>query len=203
MGRSQTCASSQRLKASCRFVHPMCAAFPLDQHRDTAHRCCIDSAAPSLSPTYRGVLRAPRRLVYLTALLSVGAGYVHFVYAESHFQAWWAYGAFFIAAGNLQAIFGALIVWRPRVWMPHVGIAGNLAIVIVYVISRTNGVPLGPHARVVEEAGAVDWVTTAAQVAIIGACIAMLEGRQRRWIINALMLLGALAWLLRLTGTLQ
>jgi hypothetical protein len=31
----------------------------------------------------------------------------------------------------------------------------------------------------------------------------MLDGRQRRWIINGLMLLGALAWLLRLSGHLQ
>ncbi len=149
------------------------------------------------------MLRAPRLLVYLTALLSVSAGYVHFVYAESHFEEWWAYGVFFVAAGNLQALFGVLLVWRPRAWMPLAGIAGNLAIVIVYVISRTNGVPLGPHARVVEDAGAVDWLTTAGQVVIIGALIAMLEGRLRRWIINGLMLLGALAWLLRLTGTIH
>jgi hypothetical protein len=165
----------------------------------------MDPAATPASPpaTYRGVLRAPRLLVYVTALLSVGAGYVHFAYAESHFEDWWAYGAFFVAAGNLQAIFAALLVWRPRAWLPLAGIAGNLAIVAVYVISRTNGVPLGPHARVVEDAGAVDWATTAAQVAIIAALIAMLEGRLRRWIINGLMLLGALAWLARLTGTLQ
>ncbi len=163
----------------------------------------MQPAASSISPTYRGVLRAPRLLVYLTALLSVAAGYVHFVYAESHFQEWWAYGAFFVAAGNLQALFGALIVWRPRAWMPYAGIAGNLGIIAVYFISRTNGVPLGPHARVVEEAGAVDWATTAGQVVIIALCIAMLEGRRRRWIINGLMLLGALAWLLRLTGTVQ
>jgi hypothetical protein len=160
-------------------------------------------AAPPLSPIYRGVLRAPRLLVYLAAALSLLAGYVHVVYAESHFQEWWGYGAFFVAAGNLQALFAALIVWRPRAWHPLAGIAGNLAIVVVYVLSRTSGIPLGPHARVVEDAGAIDWATTAAQVALIGALIAMLDGRGRRWIINGLMLLGVLAWVLRLSGQLQ
>jgi hypothetical protein len=163
----------------------------------------MDPAATPLTPSDRGVLRAPRLLVYLTAALSLGAGYIHLVYAESHFQEWWGYGAFFVAAANLQALYAALLVWRPRAWQPLVGIAGNLGIVVVYVLSRTNGIPLGPHARVVEEAGAIDWATTAAQVAIIAALVAMLGGRQRRWIINGLMLLGALAWLLRLSGHLQ
>jgi len=163
----------------------------------------MDPAATHLVPSHRGVLRASRPLVYVAAALSLAAGYVHFAYAESHFQEWWGYGVFFVAAGNLQALFAALLVWRPRAWLPFAGIAGNLGIVAVYVISRTNGIPLGPHRRVVEEASAIDWATTAAQVAIMAALIAMLGGRQRRWIINGLMLLGALAWLLRLTGHLQ
>lgn len=150
----------------------------------------------------RGALRAPRLLVYLTAALSVGAGYVHFAYADSHFAAWWGYGAFFLAAGNLQVLFAALLIWRPRAWLPLAGIGANLAIVVVYVLSRTSGIPLGPHAHVVEDAQAVDWATTAAQVAIILALLTMLEGRSRRWIINGLMVLGALAWLLRLTDRL-
>lgn len=164
----------------------------------------MDPATTSLSPPqYRGELRAPRLLVHLTAALSLAAACVHFAYADSHFEDWWGYGVFFVAAGNAQALFAALLVWRPRAWLPLAGIAGNLAIVVVYVLTRTNGIPLGPHARVVEEAGAVDWLTTAAQVAIIAALVAMLDGRLRRWLINGLMLLGAVAWLLRLLGPLQ
>jgi hypothetical protein len=162
----------------------------------------MDSAATSTVPVQRGVVRAPRALAYLAAAFSVGAGYVHFAYAESHFESWWAYGAFFVAAANVQVLLAVLLVWRPRVWLPLAGIAANLVIVAVYVISRTDGVPLGPHSRVVEDATAIDWFTTAGQVAIIATLVAMLEGRQRRWIFNGLMLLGALAWLLRLTGQL-
>jgi hypothetical protein len=155
------------------------------------------------TPTYRGVLHASRLLVYLTAGLSLFAGYIHVAYVDSHLQEWWGYGAFFIAAANLQVLFAALLVRWPRWWLPFVGIAGNLAIISVYVITRTAGIPLGPHKRVVEEAGASDWLTTAAQVGIIVGLLLMLEGRERRWIINGLLVLGVLAWVLRLTGNLQ
>jgi hypothetical protein len=163
----------------------------------------MQPAAGTIAPTYRGVLHASRWLVFLTAALSLFAGYIHVVYVDSHLQEWWGYGAFFIAAANLQVLFAALLVRWPKPWLPYAGIAGNLAIITVYVITRTSGIPLGPHRRVVEEATATDWLTTAAQVGIIIALLAMLDGRSRRWIINVLLLLGVLAWVLRLSGNLQ
>ena len=142
-------------------------------------------------------------LADVAAGLSLVAAAIHFFVAGPHLQEWWGYGAFFIAAANAQVLFAALIVRWPRAWLPYAGIAGNLAIITVYVITRTSGIPLGPHSRVVEEAGATDWATTAAQVGIIIALLAMLDGRPRRWIINGLLVLGVLAWVLRLTGNLQ
>jgi phosphatidylglycerophosphate synthase len=91
----------------------------------------------------------------------------------------------------------------PRWWLPFAGIVANLAIIAMYVVTRTSGIPLGPHRRVVETAGATDWLTTAAQVGIIVCLLGMLDGRARRWIINGLLALGVLAWVLRLTGHLQ
>ncbi len=163
----------------------------------------MESGAGTATPTYRGVLHASRTLVWFTAALSLFAGYIHVAYVDSHLQEWWGYGAFFIAAANLQVLFAAVLVRWPRSWLPYAGIAGNLVIIGMYVITRTSGIPLGPHARVVEEAGATDWLTTAAQVGIVIALLAMLEGRPRRWIINGLLLLGVLAWVLRLSGHLQ
>lgn len=162
----------------------------------------MDGATSSPGPAFAAPPRIWRSLVYCTAALSIAVAYAHFAYAASHFEEWWAYGVFFVAAGNLQALLAVMLVWRPRPWLAPAGIAGNLAILIVYVLSRTSGVPLGPHARVVEEAGAVDWITAAGEVAIVALLIVMLEGRARHWVVNALMLLGALAWLLRLTGNL-
>jgi hypothetical protein len=163
----------------------------------------MESATSTVAQPYRGVLHASRLLVYVTAALSLFAGYIHVAYVDSHLQAWWAYGAFFIVAANVQVLFAALLVRWPRWWLPYAGIAANLGILAMYVLTRTNGIPLGPHSRVVEDAAATDWATSAAQVAIIVALLTMLEGRPRRWIVNGLLLLGALAWVLRLTGNLQ
>jgi hypothetical protein len=162
----------------------------------------MQSAATAV-PTYRGVLHASRTLVYVTVALSLFAGYIHVAYVDSHLQEWWAYGAFFIAAANVQVLFAALLVRWPRRWLPFAGIVANLAIIAMYVVTRTSGIPLGPHKRVVETAGATDWLTTAAQVGIIVCLLGMLDGRSRRWIINGLLALGVLAWVLRLTGHLQ
>src|SRR4051812_43096298 len=101
------------------------------------------------------VAPAARRAALTAAVLSLGVAWVHFAYTTSHFQVWWAYGAFFLAAGAGQALFAPLVLRRPRPWVALTGIAGNVAIVGMYVLSRTTGPPIGPHAHVPEAAGAV------------------------------------------------
>jgi hypothetical protein len=138
----------------------------------------------------------------IAAVLSLGAAWVHFAYTASHLRQWWAYGAFFLATGAGQAVFAPLVVRRPRPWVVAVGIAGNLAIVAMYVVSRTAGPPLGPHAHVPEPAGAVDLATTAVEIALVGVLLTLLGGRSRRWIANLLLGGGVLLWALRLSGRL-
>lgn len=81
------------------------------------------------------------------------------------------------------------------------GIAGNLTIVLLYVLTRTHGVPLGPHARQMEDVGALDLTATTAELGIILALLMLLDRSYRRVVVNALLVLGAVIWLLRLTGT--
>jgi hypothetical protein len=136
------------------------------------------------------------------AALSLAVAWVHLAYVASHLRQWWAYGAFFIAAGVGQALFAPLVLRRPRPWVAAVGIAGNLAIVGMYVVSRTSGPPLGPHAHVPEPAGAIDLATTAAEIALVGVLLTLLGARARRFTVNLLVAGGALLWALRLSGRL-
>jgi hypothetical protein len=138
----------------------------------------------------------------IAAALSLAAAWVHLAYAPSHLRQWWAYGAFFVAASAGQALFAPLVVRRPGPTVATVGIAGNLAIVAMYVVTRTAGPPLGPHARVPEPAGAIDLATTASEIALVGVLLTMLAARQRRIAANLLLAAGALLWALRLGGTL-
>jgi hypothetical protein len=138
--------------------------------------------------------------VAAVAILSLGAAWVHLAFVAPHLRQWWAYGAFFLATGIGQALFAPLILRWPRPWLAVVGIAGNVAIVAMYVLSRTNGPPLGPHANVPEPVAVVDLATTAAEVVIVALLVTVLQPRARRIVANVLTAAGALIWALRLTG---
>jgi len=145
---------------------------------------------------------ARRRAALTAAVLSLAVAWVHIAYTASHLQAWWAYGAFFLAVGAGQALFAPLVLRHPRPRVALAGIAGNVAVVGMYVLSRTAGPPLGPHARVPEAAGAIDLGTTAAEIAIVGVLLTLLGGRTRLWVADGLVAGALLLWTLRLSGTL-
>src|SRR4051794_11890974 len=128
--------------------------------------------------------------VWTATALSLGAAWVHLAYVGSHWTQWWAYGAFFLAAGVGQALFAVLLLLAPRGWLILAGIAGNVAIVGMYILSRTEGAPLGPHAHVPEAAGAIDLATTAGEVALVGVLLVLLRPRARTLVADALLALG-------------
>src|SRR3954447_218463 len=135
--------------------------------------------------------------------LSLLAGWTHFAYVSSHWRDWWAYGMFFLVSGVFQALFTpAILRWTNR-WTALAGIAGNLGIVGMYILSRTNGIPMGPHTGVVESATPVDLVCTATEIVLIGVLLGMVGQTNRRWIINLLLAAGVAMWVLRLTNNLN
>jgi len=162
----------------------------------------VNATVTPTGATRTAVRARMSRAVAVAAGLSLAAAYVHLAYLESHWRSWWAYGAFFLAAGAGQALFAPAILRWPSRALALVGIAGNVAIVGMYIASRTTGVPLGPHAHVPEPAGVIDLSTTAAEVALIAVLMTLLDARTRRWTANALLAIGALLWLMRLTGRL-
>ena len=58
--------------------------------------------------------------------------------------------------------------------MPLAGIALNAGVVVMYVMTRAGGIPVGPHKGVVEKATTVDLLTTAGEVVLIVLLLAML-----------------------------
>ena len=140
------------------------------------------------------------RAAAVAALLSLAAAWVHLAYWQSHWDEWWGYGVFFIGTGAGQALFAPAVVRWPRPWLLYTGIAGNLAIVLTYVISRTEGIPIGTHEGAAERAGRADLATTAAEVVLVGVLLAMVGRTGRRVVINVMLVTGALLWILRITG---
>jgi hypothetical protein len=144
--------------------------------------------------------RAPWPAAPLAAVLSIGAGYVHLAYMDSHWEQWWAYGAFFLAMAVFQTLFApALLLWPKRSVM-LVGVAGNLGIVGMYILSRIDGIPMGPHSGVKEAAGLADVATTAGEIGIVALLLTMIGGATGRWTFNALLAVGVTLWIMRLAA---
>jgi hypothetical protein len=147
---------------------------------------------------------APGRTAVTAAALSLLAAWIHFAYVADHWRDWWAYGVAFVAMGAFQGLLVAgLLRWPRSTWVALTGIGGNLAIVAMYVWSRTAGIPMGPHIGVVEKATVIDLACTASEIVLMGVLVAMLGPRAGRAIVNALLVLGVLLWIARLTDQLH
>jgi hypothetical protein len=160
----------------------------------------LRSEAAALSLASPGVHAA--RLRAAIAVLSLATAWVHLAYHQSHWDQWWASGAFFLVVGIAQALFALLILARPREWVAVAGIAGTLAVVGMYVVSRTVGVPVGPHADFAERATIIDLATTAAELGVVAMLLVLVGRGTRRAVLNAVLFAGLLLWGLRLSGQL-
>src|SRR5258708_32294066 len=108
------------------------------------------------------------------AALSVGAATIHFAVTFDHFSQYVPYGVFFLAISWAQLIWPAVLMWRPSRWWLWLGVAGNALILLVYVASRTVGLPIGPDVSHAEPAGALDIVSVILEVALIAGGAALL-----------------------------
>ncbi len=141
-------------------------------------------------------------MIVVAAGLSVCAAYVHAALVDAHFDEWWAYGAFFLATAIWQGTFAMAIVRWPRPGLMLCGIATNVLILLMYVVSRTNGPPLGPHAGVPERVARIDVFCTLAELGVVVALISALPRDHARRVGSALGTVGLSLWTLRLTGVL-
>ena len=115
-------------------------------------------------------------ILYAAAALSLLAALIHLWVMPEHFEEWWGYGAFFLICAVAQGAFGAaLLRRRGRPLLLLLGVGGNLSIVVLYLLTRTVGVPFfGPHAGEVEGVGVADLGATAAELALVVALGALL-----------------------------
>lgn len=144
-----------------------------------------------------------RLAAYAAAGLSLLAALIHLWVMLEHFLHWWGYGAFFLVSALAQGLLGVLILrWPASRPISLAGIAGNLTIIVLYVVSRTWGIPFGPSIGHTEDPEILGMSATAAELGLVTALITLLDGYYRKAAINALLLLGALLWALRLTGIL-
>jgi hypothetical protein len=136
------------------------------------------------------------------ACLSGLAGGIHLSVAPEHFDEWWGYGAFFLAAAVGECALVLLLALRARAWVVQAGIWTSLATMLMYLVSRTSGIPLGPEKGVVETVDLPGLAATAAEGALVVVLCLLLAGRERRYTLNALGLVGVALWIAALAGAL-
>ena len=111
-----------------------------------------------------------KTVLYAAAAFSLLAALVHLWVMPEHFEEWWGYGAFFLVLALAQGAYGAALLRRPSrpLLLLLLGVGGNLSIVVVYLLTRTVGIPFfGPHAGEVEGVGIADLSATAAELALV------------------------------------
>jgi hypothetical protein len=100
---------------------------------------------------------------------SLGAGLVHAAVIREHWSEWAVYGVFFavVAAGQLG--WGLAALARDRAPFPRLVAAANLAVIALWAVTRTVGLPVGPGAGVPEAVGAADLGAVGLQVVVVAA----------------------------------
>jgi len=123
----------------------------------------------------------------LIAGLSLLAAVLHGGVTGAHVAEWIGYGVFFLTTATLQFVWGGFLLLRmfeakaaqhdpfPRVGESRLeflfyglGLVGNLAIALLYLITRTFGIPLfGPGTGEVEAWDAFGLITTSLEAAVV------------------------------------
>lgn len=117
----------------------------------------------------------PKTVLYPAAAFSLFAALIHLWVIPEHFEEWWGYGAFFLVAALAQGIYGAVLLRWPGQRLLLLGLVGNSLIVVLYLLTRTIGIPFfGPEAGEVEGIGVVDVCATSSEVVLIIALGALL-----------------------------
>lgn len=100
---------------------------------------------------------------------------IHFAVLSDHFEEYWAYGVFFAVVAWLQVLWPILLLLRPSPALLISGATGNAAVIAVWVISRTAGVPLGPGSGVAEPAQFIDILATVYEGLIVAVCLMLMR----------------------------
>lgn len=123
---------------------------------------------------------APARghIAAAVATLVAGAGWIHLLAAEDH-QAHTHVAAFFFVAAVLQLGWAACVLYKVTGGLLVTGVVGNLGLALLWVISRTTGVPVVPGVGQVEPVGIPDAAASGLELIAVAALGVLLATRTR------------------------
>jgi hypothetical protein len=105
--------------------------------------------------------------------LAAGAGVIHLAMVPAHSAVWVPEGVFFAAVGWAQLACAVAIYTPAARRVVSWSVALNVAVIGVWLLSRTAGFPLGPDAGSAEPVSFVDVTATGLELAFVIGTIAM------------------------------
>ena len=143
-------------------------------------------------------------------VFSTAAALAHIVTTQDHYLWWPAAGVFFGLLGAAQLGYSALLVrGSSNKWVLLAGIWGTVGVILLYVASRTVGLPGTPPVAIhggkwvagravvpdgAKHVGPLDVFTLVCEVLLVITLLSLLPARTRVRTANGLMLLGLGLW---------
>ncbi len=101
------------------------------------------------------------------AILSFGAAAIHFAVSPEHFGEWVPFGVAFACLAWFQLLWAAAYLARPAPRWASAAVVVNAGVVIVWVWSRTIGLPIGPDPGATEPVGFADALSSAFEALLV------------------------------------
>lgn len=138
----------------------------------------IGPARPAAAEQPR-TARPPTAVAVDLALLSAGAGIIHLAVLGPHLREFWLFGVFFAVVGLAQLAWPLLVMTRPSrgIWLT--GAVGNALVVVVWVLSRTVGLPLAGDAGHAEPVSFADALSTAYEALLVAGAVTLTRSATR------------------------
>jgi hypothetical protein len=135
-----------------------------------------------------------KRLLYWAAGLCMFAIAAHSIAAPDHFNEWWGYGVMFIVGAVFQFFYGVAVLIQPWKYDDKggprqdaeryggkyytLGIVLASLLILLYIITRTSGMPFLGKDAVAEPVTVRGLVPFAANVIVLFPLIKLLRGSQ-------------------------
>src|SRR6266487_4498620 len=118
--------------------------------------------------------RNPARVLSAIALASLAAGAINVAAAATVGRGSTQDLAFFSVVASAQLVWGVVTMGQAPRWWLALGAAGNLVVVVIWVVSRTAGLPVGEYAGVTLRVGFPDGLATALEAVIVAGAVALM-----------------------------
>jgi hypothetical protein len=113
-------------------------------------------------------------IVPVVAFLSGAAGVIHLLVIEPHLEASRLHAALFAGVAAFQLLWAVGYPARPSRWLGWSAVMVNAGTVVVWVVSRTIGLPGWLDGGVVEPVGLADAVSTVLELGVVTGLLAIL-----------------------------